>query len=449
GTPTRTAPAAPERRRWMQSETPTGFTELARAFLREFPGEASARLETLPVDEVARLVSAEPVRHAVPIVERLAPYFAADVLAAMPADQRHALVASIDPVAALAILGWMDETPREELLGLLEPDLARELRMMAAYPAETAGRIMDPRADHFRPGTSVQEALAHLRARRTRIADVFVTDDDRRLTGVVPLYLLAVAPPGARIETLAEPAVAVQAIDPQEEVAENFNKGRIASLPVVDFEGRLLGVIRYDTLARTAQENVATNMLAMVGVSRQERALSPVGFAVKKRLPWLEINLATAFLAASVVGIFEGTIARFTALAVLLPVVAGQAGNTGAQALAVTMRGLAMREIRIGQWPRVVRKEASVALLNGIAVSLTTAAGVFVWSRSPGLALVIGVSMIFSMVGAGIAGVLVPTLLTKFGQDPAQSSSIILTTVTDIAGFASFLGIATMLSGLL
>ncbi|MEX2571473.1 MAG: magnesium transporter [Gemmatimonadota bacterium] len=433
----------------MQSETPVGFTELARTFVREFPAEAARRLEVLPVDEIVRFLAAEPVDHAVPVVECLAPHFAADVLATMPTDGRREVMAAMDPVAAIAILGWMDERSRGELLGLLDPDLARELRMMADYPDETAGRIMDPRVDHFKPGTTVEEALARLRARRTRVADVFVTDDDRHLTGVVPLHLLAVAPPAARIETLAQPVVMVQAIDPQEEVAEHFNKGRIASLPVVDFEGRLLGVIRYHTLARTAQENVAADMLTMVGVSRQERALSPVGFAVRRRLPWLEINLATAFLAASVVGVFEGTIARFTALAVLLPVVAGQAGNTGAQALAVTMRGLAMREIRIGQWPRVVRKEASVALLNGIAVSLTTAAGVFVWSRSPGLALVIGVSMIFSMVGAGIAGVLVPTLLTKFGQDPAQSSSIILTTVTDIAGFASFLGIATMLSGLL
>jgi magnesium transporter len=208
-------------------------------------------------------------------------------------------------------------------------------------------------------------------------------------------------------------------------------------------------VIRYDTLATAAQEDVAADMQAMVGASRQERALSPVSFAVKKRLPWLEINLATAFLAAAVVGLFEGTIARFTALAVLLPVVAGQSGNTGAQALAVTMRGLAMREIRIGQWARVARKEAGVALLNGIAVSLTTAAGVFLWSRSPGLALVIGSSMVLSMIAAGVAGVVVPTTLTTLGQDPAQSSSIILTTVTDVVGFASFLGIATLLARLL
>jgi magnesium transporter len=434
----------------MRNETAAGFAELSRMFLRAFPDEASRRLDELPVKEIARLVGAEPVRHAVPVVERLAPNLAAEVLAAMPADSRRDVMANMDPVRSVAILGWLDDAPRSALLGLLDPALARELRMMAEYPPETAGRLMDPRAVGFRPGTTVQQALARLRAAPTgRVADVFFTDDERRLTGTVPLQLLAVTPPGALVETLARPTVAVQAIDPQEEVVEHFNKGRLASLPVVDFEGRLLGVIRYDTLAMTAQEDVAADMQAMVGASRQERALSPVSFAVKKRLPWLEINLATAFLAASVVGLFEGTIARFTALAVLMPVVAGQSGNTGAQALAVTMRGLAMRELRIGQWPRVVRKEASVALLNGIAVSLTTSAGVFLWSRSPGLALVIGMSMVLSMVAAGIAGVLVPTMLTMFGQDPAQSSSIILTTVTDVVGFASFLGIATMLSGLL
>jgi magnesium transporter len=309
---------------------------------------------------------------------------------------------------------------------------------------------MDPRAIGFRPGATVHQALTRLRAvRQRRVADVFLTDDERRLTGLVPLQTLALAPPGELLETLAQPAIAVLDIDPHDEVVERFTGGRLTSMPVLDFEGRLLGVIRHDTLAATAQETAAADMQAMVGASRQERALSPVAFAVKKRLPWLEINLATAFLAASVVGLFEGTIARFTALAVLLPVVAGQSGNTGAQALAVTMRGLAMREIRIGQWPRLLRKEASVALLNGIAVSLTTAAGVFLWSRSPGLSLVIGISMVLSMIAAGIAGVLIPTVLTTIGQDPAQSSSIILTTVTDVVGFASFLGIATLLAALL
>jgi magnesium transporter len=150
-----------------------------------------------------------------------------------------------------------------------------------------------------------------------------------------------------------------------------------------------------------------------------------------------------------VVGLFEATIMQFTALAVLLPVVAGQSGNTGAQALAVTMRGLALREIRVRQWSRVARKEMAVAFINGWAIALTTAAGVFLWSGSPGLALVIGSAMIISMVAAGLAGATIPIVLTSLGQDPAQSSSIILTTVTDVVGFSSFLGIATMLVALL
>ena len=434
----------------MPADVEKGFARLARTFLREFPDQATRRLDDLPVAEIARVVGREPVRHAAPLVERLAPNLGADVLDAMPVESRRAVVEGMDPMRVVAILGWMDDESRAALLGLLDAGRSRELKMMAEYPAETAGRLMDPRVVGFKTGTTVQQALARLRgARSQRISDVFFTDAERRLTGTVPLQLLAVAPPDVLVETLSGPAIAVQAIDPQEEVIEHFNKRRLASLAVVDFEGRLIGVIRYDTLAITAQENVAADMQAMVGASRQERALSPVSFAVRKRLPWLEINLATAFLAASVVGLFEGTIARFTALAVLLPVVAGQSGNTGAQALAVTMRGLAMREIRVGQWFRVVRKEASVALINGIAVSLTTALGVYVWSRSVGLALVIGTSMVLSMIAAGVAGVMVPAGLTAFGQDPAQSSSIILTTVTDVVGFASFLGIATALAGML
>jgi magnesium transporter len=186
-----------------------------------------------------------------------------------------------------------------------------------------------------------------------------------------------------------------------------------------------------------------------VGASKDERAMSKVSFAVSKRLPWLEINLLTAFLAASVVGLFESTIAKYTALAVLLPVVAGQSGNAGAQALAVTMRGLALREIGIRHWLRVTSKEVRTGFLNGVAIALTTSAGVYVWSGSAGLSLIIGLSMVIAMVAAGLAGATIPILLTRLGHDPAQSSSILLTTVTDVVGFFSFLGIATLLSSLL
>ena len=164
-----------------------------------------------------------------------------------------------------------------------------------------------------------------------------------------------------------------------------------------------------------------------------------------KRLPWLNINLLTAFLAAGVVGAFEDTIASVTALAVLLPVVAGQSGNTGAQALAVTMRGLALKEVNTTQWLKLAVKEAAVGAINGSAIAFVCAVAVIIWSQSLGLAAIIAISMIISMTIASVSGTIIPIILRRFGLDPAQSSSIILTTVTDIMGFMSFLGLATLL----
>jgi magnesium transporter len=225
--------------------------------------------------------------------------------------------------------------------------------------------------------------------------------------------------------------------------------GGVASLAVVDYERRLLGVLRHATLVAAAESEASADIQTMVGASREERALSTVGFAVRKRLPWLQINLATAFLAAAVVGMFEATIAQVTALAILLPVVAGQSGNSGAQALAVTMRGLVLREIRPRSWPRVLVKELMVGALNGLAVAAVCAAGVYFWSGSAGLSLVIGSAMVIAMIVAGMAGAAIPTLLSAVGQDPAQSSSIILTTVTDVAGFLTFLGLAQLFASML
>jgi magnesium transporter len=253
----------------------------------------------------------------------------------------------------------------------------------------------------------------------------------------------------ATIGRLARPCASALAATSRSEVVERLADARLTSLPVVNVDNRLVGVIRPATLVSLAQEEAGADMQAMVGASRDERAFSRIPFAVRKRLPWLHINLATAFLAAAVVGLFEATIARFTALAVLLPVVAGQSGNTGAQALAVTMRGLAVREVRPRHWPRITLKESGVAFINGCAVAVTTAAGVWLWSQSPGLSLVIGLSMVISMLVAGLAGAVIPIVLTVSGHDPAQASSIILTTVTDVVGFFSFLGLASLLAAAL
>jgi magnesium transporter len=270
---------------------------------------------------------------------------------------------------------------------------------------------------------------------------------DEKYLGLVPLQELVGAVPGTELGQLVHrDAPTAHAMTGREEVVTLLNDHRLATLPVVDLDGRLLGVIRHDALVRAAQQAAGADLGKMVGAGAEERALSPASFAIKSRLPWLLINLLTAFAAASVVGVFDETIARFTALAVLLPVVAGQSGNTGAQALAVTSRGLALREIRTSQWFRVLRKEVLAATINGVAVAAATCIGVWVWSGSLGLCAVIGISMVLSMIMAAIAGAVVPILLTILGRDPATASSIILTTVTDIAGFFSFLGLATAMS---
>jgi len=276
-----------------------------------------------------------------------------------------------------------------------------------------------------------------------------VTSSAGVLLGKVFIQNIAISSPQTLLEELLEPCESIQVMSPAEEAVDLFEEGKIINLAVVDLNNNLLGVIRSETLIAATQKDASEDVLAMFGAGREERALSSAWFAVKKRLPWLQINLATAFLAASIVAVFEETIAQVTVLAVFLPVVAGQSGNTGSQALAVTMRGLALREIQTAQWWRVAKKEVAVGFINGIAVALTTSLIAYFWADSFGIALVIGTSMVLSMVIAGFSGAVVPIVLKAFGQDPAQSSSIVLTTVTDIMGFLSFLGLATVLGGAL
>ena len=235
----------------------------------------------------------------------------------------------------------------------------------------------------------------------------------------------------------------------REEVLTLIRRHRFLALPVVDEENRLMGVIKHDEALLASQIEAFEDIQKMVGAGEDERALSPVSTVIKRRLPWLYVNLLTAFAAAAVVGIFEGVIQKITALAILLPIVSGQGGNTGAQALAVVMRGIALREILPGAAKRVILKEVLAGLLNGIAVAVVTAAAVWVWSKSAGLSLVIGLAMVVNMVVAGLSGAAIPIILRALNRDPAQSSSIFLTTATDVVGFAAFLGLASIFMPLL
>jgi len=432
----------------MSTEALPAIAALNRRYLLDFPYEAARQLEGMERADIATVLAGAPPLAAVRVWQALAADVAAAVLEELSGEFARRLLAEAEPTASAAALMHLERERRDELVAALDPRVAKEITTLLNYPEGTAGRLMDPRVSPLRAGMSVAEALARLRTLPRRgIRELFVVDDEGRLAGRVEIQDLATADAGTPLAEITRGLIAVvQDLDPREDVVEVLQKHPITSLAVINHGGKLAGVIRQAALVSAVEQETSLDIQTMVGASRDERALSNPLFAVRKRLPWLQINLLTAFLAAAVVGMFESTIAKFTALAVLLPVVAGQSGNAGAQALAVTMRGLVLREISMRHWPRMVGKEAFVGLSNGVAVAFTTALGVYVWSGSAGLVAVCAAAMVISMVAAGIAGALVPVVLVRFGQDPAQASSIILTTVTDVVGFFSFLGIATLLA---
>jgi magnesium transporter len=383
------------------------------------------------------------------VVRHVNPDQASAIVAELDDDSARAVLTGLDPARTAGILARLGDREREQKLALLPAKAAAEISTILAFPPGTAGHLMDARVTTFREETTIDQALHHVRSLKgRRISDVMVVDSDFRLTGVVALQSLVGGEPEHTLGSLAERSfISVGPMERREQVVELLNQYKMLSLPVVDLDGRPIGILRHDALVQAAQQDAAGDMAQMVGASREERALSTPLVAVRSRLPWLHANLVTAFVASAVVGLFENTIAKMTAIAVLLPIVAGQSGNTGAQAMAVTMRGLALREIRTFHWLKVLRKEAAVGVVNGVVISAVTGAGVYLWSGSLPLAAVIAVAMVLSMGVACVAGAAIPVILVSLRRDPATASSIILTTVTDVVGFFVFLGLATVFAG--
>ena len=424
---------------------------LIQEFFDAYPAEAAEALADMPVPDALRVLAGASDTGAAAVLERLDPDHAVQIIKAMEPSLFRRLWSAMDAGVGASLLARTDAGERATRLAALSPELAAELRELMSYPPGSAGSLMDPEVTVFKEDETAHSALDRIRSfAERRVHDLCVVDSDGRLAAVVPLQQVAVAQPDVPLRRLTtHPPVQVQAMSSRAEVVDLLEAHRLASLPVVSFDGRLRGVIRHDALVDAAQREVSDDMKTLVGAGKDEHALSKLSLAVRKRLPWLQINLGTAFLAAAVVAVFEDTIARFTALAVLLPVVAGQSGNTGAQAMAVTMRGLALREFRPRGWFPVARKELLAGLINGIAVAVVACAAAYLWYGTMTLPLILGPAMVFSMTMAGLTGALIPIVLTSLGKDPAQSSSIVLTTVTDVLGFLSFLGLAFLLMAVL
>jgi magnesium transporter len=432
---------------------------LLRIFVGLHPQDAARAFETLEADDALRLFNGLPINMAAPLMERLSPAVAGPMLDKLDPDRVRGVLSAMRLRAASTVVQHLSDEERERVLSVLDEPTARSLRELAKYPPDTAGAMMQPRVASLSLDMTAQEAIARIRkTHRDVLHYLYVADNDGKLVGVVTMRDLLLAAPRDRIEAIAiHDPITVADTDSREAIIDLLRERRFVSLPVVDFEGRLIGVVRRQDMLETGQLEGFENMQKLVGASADERALSSIPTVVRSRLPWLYVNLLTAFMAAAVVGVFEDTISKMAALAVLLPVVAGQGGNTGSQSLAVVMRGLALREIVPGVKTRVIRKELISGFINGIAIAVVTALCVFGWRLaagdglppSTGLALVIGISMVINMVAAAGAGALIPLALQAMGRDPAQSAAIFLTTVTDIIGFAAFLGFAMLLQSLL
>ena len=423
---------------------------LVSTYFRQFPEEAALTLESFPEEKILAYLSAMPAATAREVFSRLNPEIASELILKMEEGVFIQLFSNINTHLGARLLSRLNEKDIQHRLSLLSDLLAREMREFMTYQPDSAGYLMETTVTTFHADNSVQDVLERIRKLGDRrITTVYILNESGVLLGRVPLQIIAISQPRDKLSKLIQSVTAVNAMASREEVLQVMEQEKMLQIPVIDVHNHLLGIIRNDALFNATKQELTEDLAAMFGAGREERALSKVSFAVRKRLPWLQVNLATAFLASMVVGFFEATIAKITILAVFLPVVAGQSGNTGSQALAVTMRGLALREVRISQWFKVAKKEILVGLINGFAIALTTGTIVFFWASSLGIAIVIGISMVVSMVIAGFSGAAIPMALKAMGQDPATSSSIVLTTVTDICGFLSFLGLATALASVL
>jgi magnesium transporter len=419
---------------------------LLRALAEQHPETAARSLEKLDPADAAKLLSSLPAAPVTRVVERLTPHAAAAVLDRFTPEQTRDLLESMGAKQAALALRHLEEGKRGAALSALPEQAAKRLQELLRYDPESAAGMMDPQVVTIPVDVNVGEAISLLRrAPRQNLHYLYVTDRDLRLIGVVGMRDLLLAGPREPLEPLVRRETrSVKAETDREEVAAVMRETRFAALPVVDADGRMLGVVKSDDVLKAVQDEAFEDLQRMVGAGGDEQATAPVGLAVRKRLPWLLVNLATAFLASAVISIFEGALAKVTALSVLMTIVAGQGGNTGAQALAVVIRGLAVREIAPGMIWRILFKELGAGFVNGLAVAAVTALGTFLWYQSGALAAVIAAAMIVNMTAAALAGAAIPLVLHKLGRDPAQSSSIFMTTVTDVVGFAAFLGFAML-----
>ncbi len=387
-------------------------------------------------------------RLAMEALSELGPEAGAALLADRSAEDIVKLLQELPSDDAAAIIDYLPEELSTTVLELIQKKPAGgDVGELLEYAEKTAGRIMNPKVFALSEDMTAGEAITALQNSRDveMVFYLYVIDGRRHLVGVVSLRrLLLVPPPTPLKRIMTTDLISVRADMDQEEVAAQVASYNLLAIPVVDEENKLVGVITVDDIIDVIKDEATEDVYRLAGVAGDDRVFSRPGESLRKRMPWLQVNLATAFIAASVVAIFEGTIAQWATLAVFMPVVAGMGGNAATQTLTVIVRGIALGELTWANSRKALLKEAFVGIANGVACGFVAAAVVWFWKGNIWLGLVIAAAMIINMFVAAIAGTLIPLGLRALKVDPALASSVFITTLTDVFGFLSFLGLATV-----
>jgi magnesium transporter len=393
------------------------------------------------------------------LVKALAGIISPDVLAEMNDFVREGLLDEMEPqqVAdiagqletddAVALIEDLDRDDQQAVLRAMEPDDRAAVEEALGYPEESAGRLMQRDLCAVPEHWTVGQVIDYLRSTAdlpTDFCEVFVVDPAHHPVGTCKLSTILRTPRGTPITAVMHREQTLIPVDmDQEDVALRFQKYALVSAAVTDGEGRLVGMITVDDVVHIISEEAGEDVLLLSGAGDGD-INEPIRLTVRRRLFWLVINLGTAVVAASVVSLFQGEIGKFAVLAVLMPIVAGMGGNAGTQTLAVTVRALATNQLTESNTLRTFRRELTIALANGLALAALIGVGVTLIFHNPLLGAVMGASMVINNLAAGLGGILVPVTLDRFDVDPAVSSAVFVTTLTDVTGFFSFLGLAAL-----
>ena len=430
-----------------------GDTDALRALVADLhEADVGALIEALEPEQRPRLVELLGLHFDFAALTEVDDAVREEILDELPPKTVAEGVRDLESDDAVTILESLPQDEQAQILRELPPPERVALARSLNYPESSAGRRMQDEFIAVSPQWTVGQAIDYMRETAElpeRFYELYVVDDERRFLGAVPLDRLLRSKRPIPVSELMEPERRrVHADEDQEDVARLFQRYDLVAAPVVDANERLVGVITFDDIADVIQQEADEDIKALGGVTHDEELSDTVWTIARGRFNWLLVNLATAFIASSVLALFEGQLQKMVALAVLAPIVASQGGNATTQTMTVAVRALATRDLTDANAWRVILRELMVGIVNGVAFAVITGAIAYAWFKVPGLGVVIGLAMICNLFAAALGGILIPLGLNRLKIDPAVASSPFVTTVTDVVGFFAFLSIATVWFGL-